>query len=71
MQNESAQVVACLPRNVDDYLTRLKSGAPNTSPPLGTSAQVDDSPAVDLFLRTALQKKVPDDLRFLFRPAFL
>jgi hypothetical protein len=56
--NQTDQVMACVPRNVDDYLTRLKSN--EKSAPIGASIS---SPGVDLLLKTALEKRVPDDLR--------
>jgi len=63
INNQTDQVMACVPRNVDDYLNRLKSGGKNPSPVTVSRMRADDSPGVDLFLRTALERKVPDDLR--------
>ena len=55
------QAMACLPRHVDDYLTALNSGAGNSAPAANTTPS--PWPGVDLLLRTALEKKVPADLR--------
>jgi len=55
------QAMACLPRHVDDYLTALNSGAGNSAPAANTTPS--PWPGVDLLLRTALEKKVPSDLR--------
>ncbi len=56
------QALVYFPHNVNDYLNRLNSGvkAPPV-PPAGSPA--DPSPVVTQLLRTALEKKVPADLR--------
>jgi hypothetical protein len=55
------QALAYIPVHVGDYLNALNSEAANpvSSPNPATSP----SPGVDLLLRTALEKKVPADLR--------
>jgi hypothetical protein len=55
------QAMTYIPRHVDDYLNALNS-APVSSTP-ATNAAPSLSPGVDLLLRTALEKKVPPDLR--------
>jgi hypothetical protein len=55
------QAMAYIPRHVDDYLNALNTGAGNSAPP--ANAAPSPSPGVDLLLRTALEKKVPADLR--------
>jgi len=50
-----------IPHHVDDYLHSLNSDAGKS--PLSASAAVSQSPAVDMLLRMALEKKVPADLR--------
>ena len=52
------QAMAFVPRQVDDYLNALNSGAGNSA-----SAALSPCPGVDLLLRTALEEKVPADLR--------
>jgi len=62
LHGQAGPALACVSRNVEDYLTRLKAGSPNSS----AFIEMDSgslSPSVDLFLRTALVKKVPQDLR--------
>lgn len=61
---QADQVMLYIPQNVDDYLSRLNSaskGKPAASS--GPAGSEKASPGVDLLLRTALAKKVPDDLR--------
>jgi len=58
LNNKIDQVMACIPKNVDDYLTRLKANKKSEQ-----SSTPDTSPGVDLLLKTALEKRVPDDLR--------
>jgi hypothetical protein len=55
------QAMAYIPSHVDDYLNALNTGA-GDSPP-SANASPSPSPGVDLLLRTALEKKVPADLR--------
>jgi len=62
INHQTDQVMACIPRDVDDYLKWLNSSAENSGPVAAQPAQ-DTSPGVDLLLRTALDKKVPPDLR--------
>jgi len=61
INNQMDQVMACVPGNVDDYLNHLKADEKKT--PSASPATVDNSPGVDLLLKTALEKRVPDDLR--------
>jgi len=56
---QTDQAMAYIPRHVDDYLNTLN--APAAAPP--PNALPSQSPGVDLLLRTALEKKVPADLR--------
>jgi len=51
--------LAYLPAHVEDYLKRLNAAPVGNSPAAPASA----SPGVDLLLRTALEKKVPVDIR--------
>jgi hypothetical protein len=57
--NRISDALAYIPGHVDDYLHTLNSPAPAP----GTKAPPSQSPGVDLLLRTALEKKVPPDLR--------
>jgi hypothetical protein len=59
--NRTDQAMAYIPRHVDDYLKVLNSDGANSRP--AASASPSSSPGVDLLLRTALEKKVPADLR--------
>ena len=62
IKHQTAQAMAFIPGHVDDYLSRLNSGVTGNSivaPGVASSL----TPGVDLFLRTALEKKVPPDLR--------
>jgi hypothetical protein len=59
INHQTNRAMAYFPRHVDDYLKALNSGAGTSS----ANAASSPSPGVDLFLRTALQKKVPADLR--------
>jgi len=58
INHQTDQAMACIPRHVDVYLNALNSGAGTSAP-----AAPSPSPGVDLLLRTALEKKVPVDLR--------
>ncbi len=60
INHRTDQAMAYIPRHVDDYLKAL-SRTGNSSPAL--NAAPSQSPGVDLLLRTALEKKVPADLR--------
>jgi hypothetical protein len=53
--------LAYIPSHVGDYLNALNSGAGNTFG--ATTTGLSPTPGVDLLLRTALEKKVPADLR--------
>jgi hypothetical protein len=55
------QAMAYIPRHVDDYLNALNSSAENPAPT--ANAASSECPGVDQLLRTALEKKVPADLR--------
>ena len=61
------QALAYIPRGVDDYLETLNSNATTAAPVApsvpATGAPPSASPGVDLLLRTALEKKVPAELR--------
>jgi hypothetical protein len=64
INHQTDQAMAYIPRHVDDYLTTLNSGAEISAPAANaTPAAPSQSPGVDLLLRTALEKKVPADLR--------
>jgi hypothetical protein len=62
IDNRPDKVSAYLPRNVDDYLNQLKAGTRGL-PPRENDVPKSESPTVDYFLRTALEQKVPDNLR--------
>ncbi len=53
LNHQTDALLAHLPRNIYDYLQTLNTGGAGPS----------DSPGVNLLLRTALEKKVPDDIR--------
>ena len=61
INHQTDQAMAYIPRHVDDYLNALNSGAGIAIP--AANAAPSPSPGVDLLLRTALEKKVPADLR--------
>jgi hypothetical protein len=61
INHQTDQAMAYISRHVDDYLTELNSEAVIFAP--GTKDAPSSSPGVDHLLRTALQKKVPADLR--------
>jgi hypothetical protein len=61
INHQTDQAMAYIPGHVDDYLAALNSGAATPAP--GANAPPSSSPGVDLLLRTALEKKVPADLR--------
>jgi len=61
INHQTDLAMAYIPRHVDDYLTVLNSAPANSAP--ATNAAPSPSPGVDLFLRTALEKKVPFPLR--------
>ncbi len=63
INHQTDQVMACIPRNVDDYIIRLNSAGKTPKAAASVNLPAGDSPGVDLLLRTALEKKVPDDLR--------
>jgi hypothetical protein len=58
INHQPDQAMAFIPRHVDDYLRNLNSGSQNPVP-----AAPSQSPGVDHLLRTALEKKVPADMR--------
>jgi len=64
INHQTDQAMAYIPRHVDDYLNTLNSGA-GISAPATNAVPVapSQSPGVDLLLRSALEKKVPADLR--------
>jgi hypothetical protein len=61
LDHQTNRAMAYIPHHVDDYLTTLNS-SPGTSPP-AVETTPTNSPGVDLLLRTALEKKVPADMR--------
>lgn len=61
INHQANQALAYIPSHVNDYLRTLNSPAPNPAP--AANAVTSASPGVDLLLRTALDKKVPPDLR--------
>ena len=61
INHQTDQAMSYFPRDVDVYLNWLNSGAATSAPLPGPEAV--DSPGVNLLLRTALEKKVPADLR--------
>ena len=63
IERQTDQVMVYIPQNVDDYLGQLKANPKNSTAHLTANTWTDESPGVDLLLRTALEKKVPDDLR--------
>jgi hypothetical protein len=62
INNRTDQAMAYIPRHVGDYLNRLNAGATGNSIVVPVAAS-SPTPGVDLLLRTALEKKVPADLR--------
>jgi hypothetical protein len=67
INHQTDEALAYIPHHVDAYLGTLNSGATNAAPvaPSAPAANVpaSNSPGVDLLLRTALEKKVPAELR--------
>jgi len=61
INHQTNQALAYIPHHVDDYLHRLNSNATASASAANTPAS--QSPGVDLLLRTALEKRVPADLR--------
>ncbi len=61
INHQTDQAMTYISRHVDDYLSALNAGGASASPT--GSVGPSPSPGVDLFLRTALEKKVPPDLR--------
>jgi len=61
INHQTDQAMAYIPRHVDDYLRTLNS--PPVNPASAINVALSQSPGVDLLLRTALEKKVPADLR--------
>jgi hypothetical protein len=61
IDHQTDHAMAYIPRHVDDYLRALNADAGSFKP--GANAAPSSSPGVDLLLRTALEKKVPSDLR--------
>ncbi len=59
INHQTDQAMTYLPSHVDDYLHALNSSPAATS----ANASASQWPCVDLLLRTALEKKVPPDLR--------
>ena len=57
INHQTPQAMAYIPSHVDDYLHSLNAA------PATPAASPSPSPGVDLLLRTALEKKVPADLR--------
>ena len=60
INRQTDQAVTYISHHVDDYLSALNLGATNSA---AANAPPSSSPGVDLLLRTAMQKKVPADLR--------
>ncbi|MCE0523189.1 MAG: hypothetical protein LV480_09795 [Methylacidiphilales bacterium] len=61
INHQTDQAMAYIPRHVDDYLNVLNSSAGSSASAANTATSA--SPGVDLLLRTALEKKVPADMR--------
>ena len=61
INHQTNQEMAYIPSHVDDYLHALNSPVVDTAP--AATVPPSASPGVDLLLRTALEKKVPPDLR--------
>lgn len=61
IHHQTDRAMAYIPRHVDNYLHTLNSVPVVSASAANTPAS--QSPGVDLFLRTALEKKVPADLR--------
>ena len=61
INRQTDQAMAYIPRHVDDYLHTLNSAT--TASAAAANIPASQSPGVDLLLRTALEKKVPADLR--------
>ena len=59
INHKTDEALTYIPSHVDDYLHTLNSA----SAPVAAHAPASQSPGVDLLLRTALDKKVPADLR--------
>jgi hypothetical protein len=60
IKNQIGQAMSYLSSNVDDYFQKLNSPPPA---PADSKLPPSQTPGVDLLLRTALEKKVPPDLR--------
>jgi len=58
---QTHQALAYIPSHVDDYLNALNTGTLSSG--ATPSSTPSPSPGVDLLLRTALQKKVPAEMR--------
>jgi hypothetical protein len=61
INHQAAEAMAYLPGHVDDYLKTLNASPMPVS--AGAIPPASNSPGVDHLLRTALEKKVPADLR--------
>jgi len=61
INRETGKAMTYIPRHVDDYLQALNSPVVDSTP--AANVPPSPSPGVDLLLRTALEKKVPADLR--------
>jgi len=63
ISRQTSQAMAYIPGHVDAYLQALNSNPGATTSAPAASAPPSASPGVDLLVRTALEKKVPADLR--------
>ena len=63
INHQASQALAYISHDFDDYVNRLISGAGPSTPGSASSPAAENLPGVDLLLRTALDKKVPADLR--------
>ena len=60
INHQTGEALSYIPSHVDDYLNTLNLPAGSPTPVVTATSP---SPGVDLLLRTALEKKVPADLR--------
>ena len=62
IDRQAGQAVSFFPRDVYDYVNSLNSSVGISAPAAARAVSVD-SPGVDLLLRTALERKVPAEMR--------